>query len=59
MAIKPMARAKLKSTVITIKLSPAERKLLGKAAGGFPISTWARVKLLEIAEAELKAKGGK
>ena len=57
MAVKPKPTSKLKTTVITIKVSPAERKLLGQAAGLFPVSTWARVRLVELAKEELKKRG--
>ncbi len=44
--------AKEETTVMTIKMTTDERQRMEKAAGGYPVSTWARITLLEAAEAQ-------
>lgn len=46
----------MKTTVMSIKMTTDERQRMEKAAGGYPVSTWARIELLKIASGSAKQR---
>ena len=55
---RPKTRGPKRSVVLSIRLTPGERRLLGKASGEYPPGIWARVQLMRAVEQALE-KGGK
>ena len=45
----PMPRGALRTRIVGVKVNEAEYRKLAKAAGPYPVATWARAVLVEAA----------
>ena len=55
---RPRLTGPKREVVLSIRLTAEERKLIGEAAGPYPVGIWARVELVELAKAKAGRKKG-